>query len=428
MEIAIIASGTRGDVQPYVALGSGLKAAGYGVRVLTSENFESLVAGAGLGFASTGENIEDIIQSEEWRKTSESGNFLAILARMQREMKRHAANVAQKLPALVEGSDLIVTGTGVLSAYSLAEKLNIPLVQAYVFPFTPTTEFSAPVVAKLPLGALNRLSFHLLRQMFWQSSKAVDVAVRQALKMSKAPFWGPYRALNQQQVPVLYGFSRTVLPRPHDWPENHLVTGYWFLDPPDGWTPPADLVDFLNAGEPPVYIGFGSMGSRNPEEAGAIALEALKRGGQRGVLASGWGGLKASDLPDTVHLISSIPHRWLFPRMKAVVHHGGAGTTAAGLGAGVPSVIVPFMGDQPFWGKRVAELGVGPAPIPRKRLTTERLAGAIREAVSNTAMRQRADALGQQVRAEDGIGSAVAFIERYSGQPCRAMDYRAAPP
>jgi sterol 3beta-glucosyltransferase len=422
MEIAIIASGTRGDVQPYVALGSGLKAAGYHVRVLTSENFESLVMGAGLGFASTGENIEDIIQSEEWRKTSESGNFLAILARMQSEMKRHAANVAQKLPPLVEGSDLIVTGTGVLSAYSLAEKFNIPLIQAYVFPFTPTTEFSAPVVAKLPLGALNRLSFHLLRQMFWQSSKAVDVAIRQTLQMSKGPFWGPYRALNQRQVPALYGFSRHVLPRPHDWPENHLVTGYWFLDPPDDWAPPADLVDFLNAGEPPVYIGFGSMGSRNPEEAGAIALEALKRSGQRGVLASGWGGLKATDLPDTVHLISSIPHRWLFPRMKAVVHHGGAGTTAAGLGAGVPSVIIPFMGDQPFWGKRVADLGVGPVPIPRKRLTAERLADAIGEMVSNAGMRQRAAALGLQIQAEDGIGSAAAFIERYAGQPRRAPE------
>jgi sterol 3beta-glucosyltransferase len=416
VEIAIVASGTRGDVQPYVALGSGLKAAGYNVRVLTSENFESLVAGAGLGFASTGENIEDIIQSEEWRKTTESGNFLAILARMQSEMKRHAANVAQKLPALVEGSGLILAGTGILSAYSLAEKFNIPIIQAYVFPFTPTTEFSAPVVAKLPLGALNRLSFHLLRQMFWQSSKAVDVAIRQALNMSKAPFWGPYRTLNQNHVPALYGYSRYVLPRPHDWPDNHLVTGYWFLDPPDGWTPPPDLVDFLNAGEPPVYIGFGSMGSRNPEEAGAIALEALKRTRQRGVLASGWGGLKASDLPDTVHLISSIPHRWLFPRMKAVVHHGGAGTTAAGLGAGVPSVIIPFMGDQPFWGKRVAELGVGPAPIPRKRLTGEQLADAIEEAVSNTAMRQRAAELGEKIRAEAGIDNAVALIEQYTRQ------------
>ena len=413
VEISIIASGSRGDVQPYIALGKGLKDAGHNVRVLTSDSFEGLVTGAGLGFCSTGESIEDILQTDAWRKVTESGNFLKILAKMRSEMKQRSAGMALQLPGLLKGSELIVTGmAGMGGAFSIAERLNIPVVQAYVFPFTPTQEFPSPLVPKLPLGfAFNKLSFHVTRQMFWQTSKMVDAITRQNLGMAKGSFWGPYRSLAQSQMPVLYGYSAHVLPRPTDWAENHHLTGFWFLDAPTDWVPPSDLVDFLEAGKPPVYIGFGSMGSRNPEETGQIALEALERSGQRGILASGWGGLKASNLPETVHMIASIPHSWLFPKMAAVVHHGGAGTTAAGLRAGVPSIIVPFMGDQPFWGQRVADLGVGTVPIPRKKLTSQRLAEALVESVSNTTMRRKAKDLGENIRAENGIAKAIAIVQ-----------------
>ena len=192
------------------------------------------------------------------------------------------------------------------------------------------------------------------------------------------------------------------------------MTGYWFLDPSIEWTPPADLVDFLQSGTPPIYIGFGSMGNRKPEETTRIALKALAMTGQRGVLAAGWGGLSQTDLPETVHMISSIPHSWLFPRMAAVVHHGGAGTTAAGLRAGIPSIVVPFFGDQPFWGQRVAKLGVGPVPIPKRQLSAERLTAAINQAVQNRPMRNQAAALGEQIRAEDGIAQAVSIIQHYA--------------
>lgn len=415
-EITIVASGTRGDVQPYIALGKGLKDAGYRVRLLTNDNFETLVTDAGLAFHSIGESVETRLQSDEWRKILETGNFLKILSQMRKEMKREAAGFVARVPALLEGSDLILTGmAGMTGVFTIADTLRIPVIQTHVFPFTPTNEFPSPLVPKLPFGrALNRLSFHLTRQIFWQSSKAGDAMTRQTLGVPKGSFWGPYRALEEKHVPVLYGYSKYVLPCPKDWSENHHVMGYWFLDPPAEWTPPADLVKFLDAGEPPVYIGFGSMGSRNPEEAGAIALEALALSGQRGVLASGWGGLKTDNLPENVHLLSSIPHSWLFERMAAVVHHGGAGTTAAGLRAGVPSIIVPFMGDQPFWGKRVADLGVGTLPIPRKKLTGSILAQAITEAVSDNAMRQAANKLGQKIRQEDGIDNAVTFIERFT--------------
>jgi sterol 3beta-glucosyltransferase len=250
--------------------------------------------------------------------------------------------------------------------------------------------------------------------MLWQTARAVDVQTRRALGLPRAPLFGPYRALSQANAPVLYGYSQHVLPRPADWDTNTHVTGYWFLDAPSDWAPPADLVAFLRAGPPPVYIGFGSMGSRNPEATTRLALDALARAGQRGVLASGWGGLSQADLPESVYMLKSAPHSWLFPHMAAVVHHGGAGTTAAGLRAGVPSAIVPFFGDQPFWGARVAALGVGPSPLPRKRLTAEGLAAAITQAACDDAMRARAAALGEKIRAEDGAARAAALITAFA--------------
>lgn len=418
MRISIAASGARGDVQPYIALGRGLKDAGYQVRVLTNDDFEPLVIDAGLEFASTGESVEAVLQSEEWRKVMENGNFLVILRHMMSAMKERAQGLGRKLPPLFEDTDLIVTGvSGMGGVLSIAEKRNIPVIQAYVFPLTPTNAFPGPLTPTLPFGSvLNRLSFLPVRQMLWQTGRTGDVAVRKALGMPRASLLGPYRALQRKQVPILYGYSPQVLPRPSDWDALNHITGYWFLDPPADWEPPADLVDFLHAGPPPVYIGFGSMGNRNPEETTRLALKALSLSGQRGILASGWGGLSQTDLPDTVHMLKSVPHSWLFPRMASVVHHGGAGTTAAGLRAGVPSIIVPFFGDQPFWGQRVAKLGVGPAPLPKKRLTAEKLAHAITQSVSDIAMRQRAADLGNKIRAEDGVGQAAALITQWIEQ------------
>lgn len=415
MRISVVASGTRGDVQPYIALGKGLKDAGYTLRVLTSDDFEALVTGAGLTFSSAGESVEAVLQSDEWRKLMESGNFLKILRGMTAAMKERAHRLALDMPRLLEGTDLIVTGMGGMGGtFSIAEKLDIPVIQAYVFPITPTRAFPSPLTPTLPFGnLLNRLSFLPMRQMLWHSARAGDVATRKELEMPRGSFFGPYGALARRQVPTLYGYSQHVLPPATDWDAHHHVTGYWFLEPAPDWVPPADLVAFLQAGAPPVYIGFGSMGNRNPEETTRLALKALALSGQRGVLASGWGGLSGSDLPDTVHMLKSVPHSWLFPQMAAVVHHGGAGTTAAGLQAGVPSIVIPFFGDQPFWGQRAAALGVGPVPTPKKRLTAEKLAQSITQAVSDAGMRQRAAALGEKIRAENGAARAASLIAQW---------------
>jgi sterol 3beta-glucosyltransferase len=313
--------------------------------------------------------------------------------------------------------DLLIVGVGgQYVAIALSEKLKIPLLQAHLFPITPTSAFPGVLFPRsfAQLGGhFNRFSYKLMRQVMWQGFRKADrLARQQVLDLPAAPFFGPDRPT---KLPILYGFSRSVIAPPADWLNTHL-TGYWFLDAAPDWTPPIDLQQFLANGEPPVYIGFGSMGSRQPEATADLVLQALAQTGQRGILQSGWGGLQKADLPDRVFMVKSIPHAWLFPQIAAIVHHGGAGTTAAGLRSGVPSIIVPFFGDQPFWGQRVAELGVGPAPIPRKQLTVDRLAQAIQIAVTDRSMRQRAAELGAEIQAEDGVDNAVTIVNKIGDQ------------
>ena len=415
MQITIIAGGSRGDVQPYVALGKGLKEAGHAVRILTSDDFRTLVTDSNLDFFSTEGSAEAVVRSMQG--VLEQGNMLKIRLQMVQSAQRQAEQTAKFGLIACQGSDLILAGMGGLfMGLALSEKLGIPFLPAYLVPFTPTSAFPgalAPVPQTPFTKWLNKPSQYLTQQILWQSFRAAGKKVReQALHIRPAPFWGPFPSMKRQKQLVLYGYSSYVLPHPRDWDDSQHVTGYWFLEPPVGWEPPADLLHFLQSGPPPVYIGFGSMSSSKPEEAADMVLQALTRTGQRGVLYEGWGGLKKEQLPESAFMTSSIPHTWLFPRMAAVVHHGGVGTTAAGLAAGVPSIIVPFFGDQPFWGRRVYELGIGPKPIARRRLTVDNLTEAIERAVSDEEMRKKAASLGERIRAENGVAQAVTIIEK----------------
>ena len=416
MRIAIIASGSRGDVEPYLALGKGLQQAGHVVRFVAHENFATLVKSHGVEFWLIEGNAQAVAQSPEMRELLEKGNFLAILSKMGKDAQVNALAFARGGLAACEGMELIIAGLGgMFIGVALAEKLGIQFMQAHYVPFSPTRAYPNALFPKVPSflnGTLNRMSYRMAQQMMWQGFRSADtVARQQVLGLPKASFWGPFGSDRVKQSPILYCYSPAVLPRPADWDARMHVTGYWFLDPVDEWTPPADLLEFLQAGAPPIFIGFGSMSPRNPEAMTQVILRALARTQQRAIILSGWGGLHSSDLPDSVYMLDSIPFSWLFPRVAAVVHHGGAGTTSAGLRAGVPSIIVPFFADQPFWGQRVADLGVGPAPIPRKKLTAERLAQAIQTAVTDQAMRQRATDLGARIRSEDGIARAVAVVQ-----------------
>jgi sterol 3beta-glucosyltransferase len=413
VRIVIIAPGSRGDVQPYVALGKGLKNAGHFIRFVSHKSFEALVTSYGLEFWSVDSDVRDIVESNIMREQIEQGNFLTLLGQMAKEAQREAIGFSKGGLAAAQDMDIVLAGMGGLYiGLAVAEKLNLPLIQAYVVPFTPTREFSSVLTPKLPVP-LNRLSHQLTRQIMWQGFRSADTLARKkVLGIPPAPLSGPYNSRSAQGMPVLYGFSPSVIPPPSDWNGNTHITGYWFVDEADDWQPSSALLDFLQSSSPPVYIGFGSMSSRNPERTADLIIHALTRVKQRAVLLSGWGGLQKANIPDSIFMVDSVPHSWLFPRVAAVVHHGGASTTAAGLRAGVPSIIIPFFGDQPFWGQRIADLGVGSKPIPRKKLTVERLANAIQDVVTNEGMRQRAANLGKQIQTEDGIASSVEIIAK----------------
>lgn len=415
MRIAIFALGSRGDVQPYIALGKGLQAAGHTTRLISHENYEKLVNAHGLEFWPMPGNVQEFVESTEMQTLLEKGNFIAIMKYAAQNAKTTMLTWAQEGFQACQGMDCLLAGFGGLFlGLALAEKVDIPLIQAYYVPFTPTREFAGALVpsgiSRLG-GWANLFSHHLTRQIMWQQGRSADTAARQqVLELPAAPFFGPFQSPRLQSGPVLYGFSEEVIAKPADWDSQAHVTGYWFLESEWDWQPPPALEAFLQRGPAPITIGFGSMSSRKAEETAQLVLQALAKSGQRAILLTGWKGLQVDALPDYVFALDSAPHEWLFSQVSAVVHHGGAGTTAAGLRAGVPSIVIPFFADQPFWGQRVADLGVGPAPIPRKKLTANLLAQAIHQAVQDAAMRQRAVALGEKIRAENGVARAVALI------------------
>jgi sterol 3beta-glucosyltransferase len=303
-----------------------------------------------------------------------------------------------------QNADVFIYNPAAFGGYHIAEKLGVPSFAAFPAPmYSPTSKFPSPFFPFADLGFLNKASHRWFANLSTSVyRKPIDEWRRDVLKLP------PLK--DQKPVRTLYAYSKAVVPVPGDWSESSVVTGYWFLDSPADWQTPEDLVKFLQNGPPPVYVGFGSMFMNGGKQKTEMVLEAMKLSGQRGILSTGWGGLTREDVPENVFVVDSVPHDWLFQRVSCVVHHGGAGTTGSGLRAGKPTVICPFVGDQPFWGRRVAMLGVGTEPIPQRKLTAEKLARAIKAAVSDDGIRQRSEVLGKVIRAEDGVGNAVEYI------------------
>lgn len=415
MRVTILALGSRGDVQPYIALGRGLCRVGHTVRIAANANYATFVGEHGLDYASMGGNFRELMDAEATHRLLEKSSRLTYFRDMNAALGSAFRQFAYDSLAAGEGSDAIIFSTVAVSGYGVAEKLQVPCFWAPLQPMSRTREFPSTLLAGRSLGGpLNALSHRVEEQLIWQPFRSfVNQWRTETLGIPPFPFGGPFNLIEKRRLPHLYGYSPAVLPRPRDWPDWMHVTGYWFLDHSPDWQPPAALVDFLQAGPPPVYVGFGSMLSRDPKEMTRLVLSALALAKQRGILAVGWGALGEVELPETVFPLEMAPHDWLFPRMAAVVHHGGAGTTAAGLRAGVPSVIVPFTMDQPFWAQRVYDLGAGAAPSPRKKLTAERLAEAITHAVNDPELQRRAKELGERIRAEDGVANAVQAFEQH---------------
>ena len=416
MRITILTLGSQGDVQPYIVLGAALKDAGYDVRLATHANFEGIARAQGLEFFLLEGNPREMIETEAGQALMETGPNIVTHVR---QVKSMANTMIQQVLSdswkACQGTDAIIHSAFGFGGFYIAKKLGVPSIAAYIMPFTRTRTFPSVTMPQFRLGGFYNWYSHIFfEQLFWQTFRSsIEKWIQESLGLPRPSFMGDFGTMHKRGYPIVYGYSPTVVPKPPDWGERIHVTGYWFLERQTDWQPPPDLVDFLQSGPPPVYVGFGSMSNRNPEEVTEIVLKALERCKQRGILLTGWGGLSKSELPAYVYRIESIPFDWLFPQMAAVVHHGGAGTTAACLRAGIPSIIVPFFADQPFWGERVYRLGAGPKPIPRKQLTAERLAGAINTVLGDRRMRKQAEAVGERIRAEDGVARAVDAIRSY---------------
>lgn len=420
MNILILTLGSHGDVQPYVALGRGLQEAGHHVRLATAEPFASFVRDRGLEFAPLTGKFLDLMETSAGKKAFGGKSSALKLLREAKPIMRQMLDDGWRA---ADGIEAVIYHPKALGGYSIAEKLNIPAILSVPLPlYSPTSAFPSPILPVGNLGGpLNRASHRLAVWLAAASMRGTLNGWRREV-LGLAPVRNELE-LHGRPVLRLYPYSPAVIPTPADWDASSLATGYWFLEHAPDWAPDPGLLRFLDGGPPPVYVGFGSMPSEDAAAKTGIVLAALAETGLRGVLATGWGGLASTQVPDNVFVLDAAPHDWLFPRMAAVVHHGGAGTTGAGLRAGVPSVICPFFGDQPFWGRRVAALGVGPEPIGQKRLTAERLAAALRTVTGDAGMRERAAALGSKIRAEDGIGRAIAAIEGYaSHQPVPANE------
>jgi sterol 3beta-glucosyltransferase len=416
MRIALFTIGGRGDTQPFVALAVRLMQEGHRVTLAARPDFAGLAADYGVDFAPLGHPYQPFITGAAQASALGAGHLLNQLRYGLSQRRYVFDQLNQDAWRAAQGAEAIIYKYSWITGYSLAEKLGVPCTSAMLFPLTPTRAFPSFLIGKgIDRGPLlNRLAWSLTEQFVWQLLRPDDTKLRRELGLRPLPFFGPSARQQREGMLVFYAYSPAVLPRPADWPERMQVTGYWALDPEPGWQPPADLLHFLQAGPPPVSIGFGSMVSRDAEATLDLVLKALELSGQRGVLLSGWAGLgKSRTLPEHVFSAESLPHSWLFPRMAAVVHHGGAGTTGAGLRSGVPSILTPLAADQPSWARQIYALGAGPSPLPFQTLTAERLAGAIREAVTNPAMRQRAAELGKQIQAEDGVGQTIELFLRY---------------
>ena len=420
MKITVFAAGSRGDIQPCIVLSRALQQAGYRVSLAAPEDFADFIQKHEVDFYPLRGDVQQIMASDTGRQFMETGGANPI--KSIGAVRKMIAPVIMKMAmdayeACRDANALICLGVFSAFGQSIAEALGIPIIHVEPTPLLPTKAFPAP---SWPMqrdfgGVHNTLSGMAMLQVIWLWYRPFVNDFRKRLGLSTYSAARFYHAL--KSTPMLGAYSPSIVPHPADWSDSNQITGYFFLDTQADWQPSSELEAFLDAGDPPVYIGFGSMAGRNPEQLAKLILEALAKSGQRGVLLTGWGGLRTEWVPDNVFVVDAAPHSWLFPHMAAVVHHGGAGTTAEGLRAGVPSIIVPFVLDQPFWGARVKALGLGPEPIPQKKLTADRLANAIKIAVTESHMKQQASSYGAAIRAENGVGNAIKIIKQYFGEP-----------
>ncbi|WP_345800482.1 glycosyltransferase [Microbacterium sp. AZCO] len=397
MDLTFVANDTRGGVEPYLALAVEAVSRGHVVRAAAPEDYAVDFRRAGIRFGA----LRGIDRTSIAARSDQAS---------LREMSRHVVELtrtwAPEVRDLAAGTDLVVSGIGGMAlARPVADALGAPLLRAHLQPLeAPSTEYPGALGAELgrfgPVG--RRLSHVATRAGTGMLTRAPERAARTALGVTSG---------SSSTLPsIVYGFSPVVVPVRSDDRTARVATGYWSL-PATEDAVPSGLREFMAASGPVVSIGFGSMIPGDPERLFEVVLDAVTRVGVRAVLLTGWGGLVGAVSDENMRVEASVPYSWLFPRVAATVHHGGAGTTGAALAAGVPTFVVPFGADQLFWGGRAEALGVAPRAVTSRRLTVDRLSSAIDRMLGEDGMRRRAAALGEELRAEDGARRAIDHIE-----------------
>ncbi|CAN6724991.1 unnamed protein product [Malus baccata var. baccata] len=424
LQIVMLIVGTRGDVQPFVAIGKRLQEYGHRVRLATHANFKDFVLTAGLEFYPLGGDPKVLagymVKNKGFLPSGPSE--ISIQRQQLREI------IFSLLPACKEPdpdskvpfkAEAIIANPPAYGHSHVAEALKVPLHIFFTMPWTPTSEFPHPLSrVTQPIGY--RLSYQIVDALISLGIRdMINEFRKKMLKLRPITYLsGNYSS--QPDVPHGYIWSPHLVPKPKDWGPKIDVVGFCFLDLASNYEPPEPLAKWLEAGDEPVYIGFGSLPLQEPEKMTDIILQALEITAQRGIINRGWGGLGNSVEPsDSVYLVDNCPHDWLFKRCSAVVHHGGAGTTAAGLKAACPTTIIPFFGDQPFWGERVHARGVGPAPIPVEEFSLDKLVDAIRFML-DPKVKECAVDIAKAMDNEDGVTGAVKAFHRHF--PCNKSD------
>jgi UDP:flavonoid glycosyltransferase YjiC (YdhE family) len=410
MKFTILTYGTDGDTRPLAALAKELIARGHEAQLLADAGMAPLAKAHGIPFTALEGSIREAVLpggalGEATRGQADFARVTRACARIARE---HTADWMATAAQQAAGSDVLVfSGLASYVGLAVAEALRIPCIGAGLWPMTPTREFAAAFLRprRLP-GWANRLTHGMFGALSW-------AMFRPAVNAARAKVFGlaPRRRM-WHGYPILYGCSPALVPRPADWPQDVHLTGAWQLGAQGAWEAPPALSAFLAGGEAPVYVGFGSMAGLDPQ---ALLQAVHKLAAERRVLFyPGWSGIDLSQLPPEVFVLGDTPHDWLFPRTSAIVHHGGAGTSHAAARAGVPSVVVPFAGDQFFWAGRMAQAGVA-LSCPAADLGRTDLAGLVAGA-SAPGMRTRAGQVAAAMAREDGLKAAV---ERMLGGAAR---------
>ncbi len=415
--VVLLGMGSRGDVQPFVALGSALTALGYAVTVVAPSDFRDFVVDHGAEFEPLSFGLQEGIESELGRAWlgGSSSNQVREARMMKRVVRWTSQQLAGDLERLVTGADVVVSSSLTVDAVdALVEGTATVHVCALFQPLWPSTHGPSTTFALRPgSSAVNAGWGWLARRATWDIVRPAGDLLRRRRGLRRRGHLGYAAAL--RRTPTLLATSSVVVPPTPDWPPALRQTGFWFRSDPGETEVEERLRAFVAAGSPPVYVGFGSMPTGDPDRLLGDVMTAFDERGVRGVIGSGLAGLgrtPPAGLPDSVLVVEGAPHEWLFPRCAAVVHHGGAGTTAAALRAGVPQVVVPHIADQPYWGRRVHDLGVGAAPIARKDLTAARLAAALGVALADEA-RSAAYLLGTRIGSEDGVGDAARLLDAH---------------